>query len=149
MRRKSYNIPAHAHFLTFSCYRRCQILASDENCALVAECIAASRERIGFDLWAYVFMRDHVHLLIRPRGQTYSMAVILKSIKGPFAKRFMAIQIQRNTRWVGRLSVRTSAGISHRVWQRGGGFDRNLITPDLILRAATYIEHNPPGARSE
>lgn len=47
------------------------------------------------------------------------MAAILKSIKGPFAKRFMTILMKRDSRWLSRLSVATRAGRSYRVSQRG------------------------------
>ena len=43
----------------------------------------------GFRLWAWVIMPEHVHLLRYPVAETYSIARILRSIKGPFARRVL------------------------------------------------------------
>ena len=102
-----------------------------------------ARERHDFDLWAYVFMPDHVHLLIRPRAPIYTVSGILQSIKGPFARKYLADCRERHPERLKRLEVTTQSGIRHRVWERGGGYDRNLVTSDVIRRAIEYIEFNP------
>jgi len=88
-------------------------------------------------------MPNHVHLLIRPRLETYDIGRILKSIKGPFAKRLVSYWKKEYPARLKRLEVRTSSGIAYRVWQRGGGFDRNLYKQDIINEAVRYIEGNP------
>ena len=30
-----------------------------------------------------------------------------------------------------------------RFWQEGGGYDRNLRTPDAVVTAAEYVHNNP------
>ena len=109
----------------------------------MARSIDRARDLHVFDLWAYVFIPDHVHLLVRPRHAEYSMPQILKTIKGLFAKRLIENWKARHPYRLKRLEIRTPAGIGHRVWQRGGGFDRNLFSHDLIRRAIAYIEDNP------
>ena len=76
LRRKSYNDPGHAHFLTFSCFRRVEIFADDHVCDMLAQSIIRARDLREMDLWAYVFMPDHVHLLVRPRKSEYSISVV-------------------------------------------------------------------------
>ena len=142
-RRISFNDAGHAHFLTFSCFRRCQLFTDDKACCLMARSIDRARDRHVFDLWAYVFMPYHVHLLIRSRRAKYSVPQVLKTIKGPFAKWLLADWKVRYPERLKRLQIRTPTGIGHRVWQRGGGFDRNLYSHDLIRRAIAYIEDNP------
>jgi putative transposase len=142
-RRTSFNEPGHAHFLTFSCFRRCQLFTDHFTCRLLAKAINWARDLHMFNLWAYVFMPDHVHLLIRPRPDDYSIPQTLKTIKGLFAKRLIEDWKARHPYRLRRLQVQTPFGIGYRVWQRGGGFDRNLFSHDLILRAIAYIEDNP------
>ncbi|HUU44349.1 MAG TPA: transposase [Acidobacteriota bacterium] len=142
-RRTSFNEPGHAHFLTFSCFRRCQVFTDDEVCRLFAETLDRARELHDFDLWVYVIMPDHVHLLIRPRRSEYRIAIILKGIKAPFEKWLLADWKEEHPTRLRRLSARTAAGVVHRVWQRGGGFDRNVYTYELVGRAVQYIEGNP------
>jgi putative transposase len=142
-RRISFNDPGHAHFLTFSCFRHCQLFTDNSVCSLLANSINRARSQHGFDLWAYVFMPDHVHLLLRPRGEDYSVPQILKTIKGQFAKRLIDDWKTRHPYQLKRLQIQTPTGIGYRVWQRGGGFDRNLFSHDLIRKAIAYIEDNP------
>ena len=142
-RRVSFNDAGHVHFLTFSCFRRSQILLDENACILLAELINRARKRHEFDLWAYVFMPDHVHLLIRPRTEDYSISTILRSIKGTFARKYIDEWKRVYPGRLTRLEVRSPSGSTYRVWQRGGGYDRNLLTPDVIQRAIEYIELNP------
>ena len=88
-------------------------------------------------------MPDHVHLLIRPRRDVYFMAAILRSIKGPFAKWLLDEWRTQHPERLRRLKVISGARLTYRVWQRGGGFDRNLFSHDLIRRVIEYIEFNP------
>jgi putative transposase len=143
MRRQSFDLAGHAHFVTFSCYRRCPILLDVSACTLLAESLDAARLRLRFGLWAYIFMPDHVHLLLMPYNNTYSMAAILKHIKGPFAKRLADDWRASHRDRLRPLKAEGPSGPIIRVWQRGGGFDRNLYSHERILRAVEYIESNP------
>ena len=63
---KRYDISGHAHELTFCCYRKQKFLAKDRTCKWLADAIDAARMKHCFSLWAYVFMPEHVHLLVNP-----------------------------------------------------------------------------------
>lgn len=65
-RRVAYNDPGDAHELTFSTYRRTRYSLDPENCALLLSRVDAARERLGFKVWAYVVMPEHVHLFVFP-----------------------------------------------------------------------------------
>ena len=69
--RRNYNEPGHAHELTFCCYRGFTFLNAERTCKWLAEAIEAARVDLNFDLWAYVFMPEHVHLIGRPRQAEY------------------------------------------------------------------------------
>ncbi|MCW5946531.1 MAG: transposase [Fimbriimonadales bacterium] len=79
--RNDYNDPGHAHELTWSCYRRMKLLRSDIACQLVADAIDKARVTHNFAVWAFVFMPEHIHLLIHPRESEYDIALIRKAIK--------------------------------------------------------------------
>jgi len=143
MRRHAYNDPGHAHFLTFSCYRNQQFLADDTVRHWLAESIAAAREFEHFDLWAYVFMPNHVHLLIHPRPEDYSIPSILRRIKEPFTRRVVTFWQKTDPKKLVPLEARFGRRVVHRFWQAGGGFDRNLTDMSAVCRAVAYIEYNP------
>ena len=62
-----YDRPGDAHELTFSCYKRLPLLSRDRTRKWFIEAIEESRKILSFDLWAYVIMPEHAHVLIRPR----------------------------------------------------------------------------------
>ena len=62
---KHYNIPGDAHFLTFSCYRRYQLLSKDRSRLWFIDALKNARTKHGFRLWAWwVIVPEHIHLLI-------------------------------------------------------------------------------------
>jgi len=60
-----YNTLGHAHELTFSCYHRYDYLLDPIAYELFLSKLERSRKEYEFELWAYVLMFDHVHLLSR------------------------------------------------------------------------------------
>ena len=82
-RRRAFNESGHAHELTFTCYRRFPFLKAERTCQWLADEIDEARRQHDFALWAYVFMPEHVHLMIYPRRYEYDMEVLLKAIKQP------------------------------------------------------------------
>ncbi len=49
-----------------------------------------ARELHSFHVWAYVLMPEHVHLLIWPTEEEYSISKILKCMKQSVATRALA-----------------------------------------------------------
>jgi REP-associated tyrosine transposase len=141
--RQSYNIPGHAHELTFSCYRRCPFLRADRCCQWLADAIQAGRESQSFWLWAFVFMPDHVHLIIYPYQKEYDVGRILEAIKRPVGEK--AIEHLRSTAspWLARVTRQRGSRTERLFWQSGGGYDRNITSPKTLLRMIDYTHENP------
>jgi putative transposase len=143
MRRKYYNIPGHIHYVTFSCYRRQQLLDEPGTCGWLAETIDVARSAESFLLYACVFMPEHVHLLIHPTRPVYSMSQIMRRIKETFTRRVVAQWEDDYPEKLALLRARFASRTVHRFWQPGGGYDRNLYDPETINRTVEYIEFNP------
>jgi len=142
-RRRAFHDPGHAHELTFSCYRGLALLASDLTRGWLAESIEEARSQQDLDLWAFVFMPEHVHLIVRPRRAVYAIATILRSIKGPVGRRAIAYLEAHHPAWLPRLT-RERGGRTERVfWQPGGGYDRNVDEPGTLMAMIEYIHQNP------
>ena len=82
-----YDEPGHAHFLTFSCYDRLPLLSKDRTRLWFLQALAEARAGHNFDLWAWVVMPEHVHLLIYPKLPDYHIEKILASVKAPVGAR--------------------------------------------------------------
>jgi hypothetical protein len=51
-----FDVPGDARELTFSCYRRYQFLNRDRTRQWFIDALAAARQDLPFDLWAYVII---------------------------------------------------------------------------------------------
>jgi len=142
VRRISINEEGHAP-LTFSCYRRAPVFL-DPRCAdLFLDVLAQARERLNFDVLAYVVMPEHVHVLIAPQGE-YSIASILRGIKQPSATRILTHVEKHSPVIADRLRLPKKGGsFERRCWQAGGGYDRNVVTMEYAQNLVDYIHHNP------
>jgi hypothetical protein len=87
-------------------------------------------------------MPNHVHLLVLPGGKP--IGDILAAVKSEFAKQLLAKLRAGNPAVLEKLKVTRRDGTSkYRVWQVGGGYDRNLFSPAAIKAAIEYIHANP------
>ena len=139
---KRYDIPGDAHELTFSCYKNQSFLLEKRTCIWLAEAIETARVKHDFHLWAWVFMPGHVHLLIYPTKERYSISVILQSIKQPVGRKEIARAKKTDTE---RLHLMTTglASPPFRFWQEGGGHDRNLNSAKAVRATVDYVHLNP------
>jgi putative transposase len=145
LRRKTirhFDEPGHAHELTFSCVHRLDLLLREQTREWLAQSIDQARKLHEFYLWAYVFMPNHVHLLIYPFNEGYSTQKILQSIKQPVGRRFM-----NRTRGIGgtldwTVAERRAAALG-RFWHEGPGYDRNVTEVRTATTMGEYIHRNP------
>ena len=142
--KKTYNIPGHVHFLTFSCAGRLALLNRDRTRQWFIDSLNTAPVKCGFQLWAYVIMPEHAHLLIRPREAVYSIGRIEAGIKRPVSARAKAwlIETQRQD-WLKRLTVKREAASVFRFWLPGGGYDENLWDERSLEEVIEYIHANP------
>jgi putative transposase len=141
--RRTFNEPGHAHALTFSCYQGYPFLAPDRTRRWLANAINVAREKLEFQVWAYVFMPEHAHVLVFPGRRAYDIAKIRQAIKAPVAKRAIRFLEDHASHWIPKITRRRGEKVERLFWQSGGGYDRNLIEPATVLATIDYIHMNP------
>ena|SRR5436190_1197466 len=141
--RKNYNDPGHAHELTFSCYQRFEFLKSDRTCQWLVASLTEARQKCDFDLWAYVFMPDHVHVIVHPRKSIYDISAIRKAIKSPVATLAIRHLELHAPQWLLKITRQRGRRVERLFWQSGGGYDRNIIESETLLTMIDYIHLNP------
>ena len=142
--RKSFNDPGHAHELTFSCYKRLPLLSKDRTRLWFIEALDRARRRWRFDLWAYVIMPEHAHVLLLPRESDYDISMIIKSIKQSVGRKAIEFLRANSPQWLARLAVPTSkTRVEHRFWEAGGGYDRNIDRGKTAWHSVEYLHNNP------
>ena len=143
-RRKTYNEPGHGHYLTYSCVNRWPLLRKERTCRWVLDAVETACQRHGFDVYAFVIMPEHVHLLVRPRSADYRIERFLYNVKRPVAWRAKAWLAETgNEDWLDRLTFAHGSRRVFRFWLPGGGFDRNIFREMTLKEVADYIHGNP------
>ncbi|MAT68011.1 MAG: hypothetical protein CMJ58_00645 [Planctomycetaceae bacterium] len=132
------------HEFTFSCYRRLPLLTNDTWRAALSDAIGRACERFDFQLVAFVFMPEHVHLLTLPTGEEPAFDRFLAMIKRPVSAAVKSVLLQSDSPLLAKLTVRERPGkTAFRFWQEGPGYDRNLRSEEAILASIDYIHANP------
>ena len=124
--RKFWNEPGHTHFFTFSTIDRTPYFLRDEFCQILVRSIVRAQKKHSFAVLAYVFMPDHIHLVIFPLDEVYDMAEISKSIKLSATK-----------------TAQRSGLVKHMIWETGGGYDRNIFSREERIEKIWYTLLNP------
>jgi putative transposase len=141
---RHYDLPGHAHELTFSCYLRKPLLDNDGRRRLFSQSLDAAIHTHHFHLIAFVYMPEHVHLLVVPQCEQSHIDQLLYAIKRPFSYRVKQQLRAANDPLLTQLTIRERPGkYSFRFWQEGGGYDRNITSVEAIRIAAEYIHNNP------
>ncbi|MBS1714156.1 MAG: transposase [Armatimonadetes bacterium] len=141
MRRRVFNTPGEAHGLTFSTYRRTKVFTEPRFCGLFLDVLDRERKNLKFEVWAYVPMPDHAHVLIWPTERDYDVSEILRAVKQPVSARILSLLRFESDPRLPRLW--NEASQKHRLWQAGGGYDRNLVSRGLLAKTIDTIHDNP------
>jgi putative transposase len=142
-RRRRFNDERMPRELTFSCYRRLPLLSRDRTRKWFIDALADVRTEWSVDLWAWVIMPEHVHLLIAPRQKGVDVGRVQGALKGRVAKQAMTWLDQHAPEWIERLTVREGDRVRRRFWQPGGGYDRNVENSDTLASIVNYFHMNP------
>ena len=137
---KRWETPGQARYLTFSCYRRLPLFHSDKIKDAFAERLAKVVDELEFDLYAWVIMPEHVHLLLLADPQRLMVKQITHRLKSRFAQNVIARWRELDAPILARITTPKGA---FRFWQDGGGYDRNIVTPRRIVQKIQYIHNNP------
>lgn len=141
--RVRYAEEGQARYLTFSCFANRPFLRAERTCRWTLERLTALHAEGDFDLWAYVVMPTHCHVIILPHDPT-SVPQFLYRWKKSVANRAVAWVQRHATSRLAQMEDRQPSGRhAYRFWQRGGGYDRNIITVGELHEKIRYIHANP------
>src|SRR5262249_25630245 len=109
----------------------------------LCQALAEARAKFGFQLWAYVIMPEHLHLLVYPGDVPARMSDFLRAVKEPVARKAIAYLESHAPAWLERLTVQEGPRVRRRFWQPGGGYDRNITSIATLRAIIDYIHANP------
>ncbi len=138
---RHYDVPGHAHELTFSCVDMLPLFSDNDTCEWFVRSLSMASRTHQFHLWAFVLMPNHAHVLILPLEEDYSISHILKSIKQSVARRYMnLLRTTPEEKLTDHQRILVRKG---RFWQEGPGFDRNVHGTRTVHAMIAYIHNNP------
>ena len=119
------------------------MLAKDRSCEWLAKELADAYQELKYSLWAYVFMPEHVHLIVFPKEPDYKTSDFLKRIKEPVSRNAVQFLKQESPEWLSKIRVHHGDSVEHPFWQPGRGHDRNILNGSTLLEMIDYIHQNP------
>jgi putative transposase len=108
----------HLHFITFSCYRRQQLLTPALR-SMFERALERSRVKYAFLVFGYVVMPDHVHLLIS-EVENDSLASAIQ-----FMRQSVARKVRKGLFWQQRY------------------YDFNIFSQRKFVEKLCYMHRNP------
>jgi len=132
----------YPHFLTFSCYHKMSLFKDSCLYQLFIDALDNARNKLGFELFAFVVMPDHVHMVVYP-GSDSRISEILYAIKRPFSFRASKHLCEHHRSLWDSIQVKHAGKIVSRFWQRGGGFDKLIFKSETLFNVIEYIHSNP------
>lgn len=127
------------HFITFTCYQRRALLGTAAVRTRAVRILAEVRERLGFALFGYVIMPEHVHLLVN-EPTALPPARFVQVFKQRVSRQLRA----RKRAPTGQVALPFDEGSAdlRRFWQRRY-FDFNVYSERKFREKLDYIHMNP------
>ena len=141
---KHYHTPGELHEFTFSCYDSIPLLTNDKWCEVLARSLDDAGRAEQINLVAFVFMPEHVHLLVYPRRDEPDLPGYLAQMKRGFSDQLQQILSGQQSRLLTRLTVTERPGKdAFRCWEEGAGYDRNIFSKRAMEASISYLHNNP------
>jgi putative transposase len=118
----------HRYFVTVCTAQRERLFRAEAAVALTRSALVESAQRFDFDLVAYCFMPDHLHLLVAARTEGSNLVEMVRIFKQVSAFRYR-YRMARASLW------------------QFGYFERVLRDDEETIAVARYILENPVRAR--
>jgi len=135
MGRKVYDLEGHAHFITFSCYRRRRVLDDDRAKGIVVNFLADELRKTNGSCIGFVIMPDHVHALLhfREPGTLSRFMQQWKRKSSNRLKKFLEVHLPAYT---------AVMDLKEPIWQ-AGYYDFNVFSVSKAKEKLEYMHNNP------
>jgi putative transposase len=111
-------------FTSSATWERRSILQSNRLCDLLLDILRENRAKQRFYVHEFVFMRNHIHLILTP-APLVSLEKAMQFIKGGFSYR-----------------VKKEINLSHELWQKGYN-EHRIKNAEEYAQHVAYIRMNP------
>jgi len=136
--------PAHLYFITTTAVERAHLFQRDVIKRTIADSLTYIRTAHWVNLYAFVIMPNHVHIIVRFL-EGYTLATVMRDFKKYTSKQitrqYQAENSQQVLEFLRQAGGQPSAQ-EYKVWEEG--YDaRNVFSPDFLRQKVEYIHNNP------
>ena len=139
-----FHIEGHVYFLTTITFNRLPLFTRPSFVIPLLDSLNFYRYQQQFKLLGYVFMPNHIHLLIWPSGDA-TPADIMRDYKEFTAKRLIRqAEAEGRRDWVEafRQAGEDTGRSPNKVWQ-DSYWDENVYTEAFLRQKLNYMHYNP------
>lgn len=148
-RNYKFHNPEGLYFVTFTVVRWIDVFTRREYKDILVDSLKYCMENKGLELYAWVIMSNHVHLIISTKGKP--IGSILRDVKRHTSKvvtRAISENIQESRRdWMlwffGREGKSNPNNENYQFWQQDDNHPIELWNNDVIDQKLDYIHNNP------
>lgn len=139
---KHYLEKGAVYYVTSVTYNRKDIFSDTLSARFLLVTIAYHKYILEFNLFGYVIMPDHFHILLQP-SERYALPQIMKYIKGNFARKYNEWHSPPGSRRLNADYKWDSRGYCYvPVWQEGY-YETVMRDEKDIINRLNYMHNNP------
>lgn len=132
------NLENYCHFVTSKTYGNAEMFSEGKTADLLIQTIFEVKEKLGFQLLAFVVMPDHIHLMVVPDKRN-TISDVMRHIKGRFARKYNQVSRGMNSPNYGVQDHRTeNSSPSHESDTHRAG---NLSLPKSKFWQESFYDH--------
>jgi len=136
--------PEHLYFITTSAVQRTHVFRRDVIKRIIVDSLNTGRILGQYDLFAFVIMPNHIHLLLRC-SQPYTASDVTRELKKATSNLILRqFESEGNTKALHFFSAAVKPGQKkeHAVWEAEYQAT-NVYSPDFLRQKLNYIHENP------
>lgn len=141
---KRFNLLNHLYFITTITDDRIRVFSDEENIRILLASMREFLDSCAVKLHAFVILPEHIHLLIAPTNNAFTISYFMKGIKGKSAfeiNRRNTIK-NRTVKTVPTKLIKMVENVPMRIWQHQ--FLDHIVRDDEDYRVhIEYIHNNP------
>lgn len=143
---KSYasSIP---YFLTFTVIEWLNVFTKQEYMQILWDSLQYCRKNKGMKLYGFVFMTNHMHLIVSAEQENIKLWEIIRDYKKYTAQKIIqSLQLNDNRKWILKImkenGIRSTANIQYQFWiHDDGAIEINSL--HFFQQKLNYIHYNP------
>jgi putative transposase len=131
-----YALPGHPQHVIQRGNNRAALFAGDHDYTVFRDCLLEACERHGCLIHAYVFMTNHVHLLVTPLGET-AISKMMQSVGLSYVRHFNTSYRRTGTLWEGRYRA-TLVDTDRYFFSCSGYIELNPVRAGIVSHPRDY-----------